>query len=145
MYTWSSQQQEAQSPPLPIIEMSAIAAEVISPASDELPWVVFIRNPQDSVPYNIFEEMLGRICIKHGLSRDDALLPGEEGPHSPPKGYTAFNRFSCTAGTLSLFNQYIREVLSYLRIAPSQMHLNDMLRWTAYLLSSRSIFIDPQL
>lgn len=79
-------QQEAQSPPLPIIEMPAIAAEVISPAPDELPGAAFIGT-QDSVPSNISEEMLGRICTMHELSRDDVLLPGaEDRPHSPRKG-----------------------------------------------------------
>lgn len=69
--------------------------------------------------------MLGRICLRHWLSLNYVLLSGpNDRPHAPPEGYTAFNRHSCIAGTLPSINQYIREVLDFLGIAPSQLHPN---------------------
>ena len=116
----SSQQQEISRLEIPDIE-----AEVIGPAPDKLPDASFINNPPDSVPSNISEDTLGRICLRHGLSLDDVMLPGpDDSPHNPPEGYTAFNRHACAAGTLPPFNDYIREVLAYLDIAPSQLHPN---------------------
>lgn len=101
----SSQQQEAQSSPPLVIEMLAIAIEVISPAPNELPEASFIGNPQDYVPSNVSEDMLGRICLRHGIPQDDVLLPrSNDRLHSPPEGFIAFNRHSCTAGTLPPFN-----------------------------------------
>ena len=121
----SSQQQEIQGTVSPRLEVPDIDPEIIGPAPDELPDASFIVSPSDSVPSNISEDMLGRICLRHGLSLDDVLLPGpNDRPHNPPEGYTAFNRHACAAGTLPPFNEYIREVLSFLRIAPSQLHPN---------------------
>lgn len=121
----SSQQQEIQGTASPRLEVPYIDPEIIGPAPDELPDASFITNPSDSVPSNISEDMLGRICLRHGLSLDDALLPGpNDRPHNPSEGYTAFNRHACAAGTLPPFNEYIREVLSFLRISPSQLHPN---------------------
>lgn len=97
--------------------MSAIAAEVVGPTPDELPEAIFIANPQDSMPSNVYEDMLGRICLRHSLPLDDVLLPGpNDRRHAPLEGFTVFNRHSCTAETLPLFNQYIREVLAFFRI-----------------------------
>ena len=125
----SSQQQEnpqdTQSTVPPRLEVPDIDPEIIGPAPDELPNASFIANPSDSVPSHISEDMLGRICLRHGLSLDDVLLPGpSDRPHNPPEGYTAFNRHVCAAGKLPPFNEYIREVLSFLGIAPSQLHPN---------------------
>lgn len=87
METESSQQQKAQSLPLPIVEMPAIAAGVISPAPDELPGATCIGNPKDFVPSDISEEMLGGICTRYGLSKDDVLLPeAKDRPTLPRKG-----------------------------------------------------------
>lgn len=119
MESTSSRQQKLQgtSP----LELSAIAAKVINPASDELPGAIFIENPQDSVPSNVSKDMLGRICLRHGLSSDDVHLPGPNGRlHAPSEGFTAFDRYACTPP----FNQYIRKVLSFFGIAPSQLHQN---------------------
>ena len=119
----SSQQQEVQSTAASRLEVPDIEPEIIGPAPDELPNASFIANPSYSVQSNISEDMLGRICLRHGLSLDDVLLPGpNDRPHNPSEGYTAFNRHACAAGTLPPFNEYIREVLSFLRIAPSQLH-----------------------
>lgn len=125
MESTCSQQQELQSSSPFVLEIPAIVAEVIDLAPDELPRATFIMNPQDFVPSNVSEDMLGRICLRHGLPLDDILLPGpNDRPHAPPDGFTAFNRHACTAGTLPPFNQYIREVLSFFEITPSQLHPN---------------------
>ena len=121
----SSQQQEVQSTTAPRLEVPDIEPEIVGPAPDELPNASFIANPSDSIQSNISEDMLGRICLRHDLSLDDVLLLGlNDRPHNPPEGYTAFNRHACAAGMLPPFNEYIREVLSFLRIAPSQLHPN---------------------
>src|SRR5574338_249930 len=121
----SSQQQETQNPIFPRLEILVIETEAIGPAPDELPDASFINSPPDSVPSNISEDMLGRICLRHGLLLDDVILPGpDDRSHNAPEGYTAFNRHACAAGTLPPFNDYIREVLAYLDIAPSQLHPN---------------------
>ena len=120
METSSSQPQETQSSAHPVLEVPEIEIEIIGPTSDELPDASFISNPSDSVPSNISKDMLGRICLRHGLLMDDVLLLGpNDRLHNPPEGYTAFNCHAFAAGTLPPFNQYIREVLSFLRIAPS--------------------------
>ena len=125
MESSSSQQQEAQSSPLPALEIPDIPPEVVDPAPDELPEAIFIEDPADSVQSNISESLLGRLCSKHNISLDDVLLPSaSDRPHNPPEGYTAFYRHACAAGSLPPFNQYIREMLSYLGIAPSQLHPN---------------------
>ena len=126
MESSSSQQQEVQSsPPSEILEIPDILPEVVGPAPDEVPEAIFIDDPIDSVSSSISEALLGRICLKHNLSPDDVLLPGvDDRPHSPPEGYTAFYRHACVAGTLPPFNQYIREMLSFIGIAPSQLHPN---------------------
>ena len=123
MESSSSQQQEAQSSPFPMLELPDIPPEVVDPAPDELPEAIFIEDPVDSVQSNISESLLDRLCLKHNISLDDVLLPGaSDRPHNPPEGYTAFYRHACAAGSLPPFNQYIREMLSYLGIAPSQLH-----------------------
>ena len=125
MESSSSQQQEIQSSPPPVLVIPDIPAEVVDPAPDELQEAIFIEDPIDSVQSNISENLLGRICTRHNISLDDALLPGpSDRPHCPPEGYTAFYRHACAAGTLPPFNQYIREMLSFLGIAPSQLHPN---------------------
>ena len=85
----------------------------------------FIGNPPDSIPSNVSKDMLGRICLRHGLLLADVLLPEpSDRPHAPPDGFTAFNKHSCIAGMLPPFNQYIREVLAFFKISPSQLHPN---------------------
>ena len=81
----SSQQQGIQSIVTPRLEVPDIEPEIIGPAPDELPNASFIANPSDSVQSNISEDMLWRICLRHGLSLDDVLLPGpNDRPHNPP-------------------------------------------------------------
>lgn len=110
MESTSSQQQELQSPSPLVIEVPVITTEVIDPAPDVLPGARFIGNSQDSMLSNVSEDMLGRICLRHGLPSDNVLSPGSNGrPHAPPEGFTAFNHHTCSAGTLPLFNQYIRK------------------------------------
>ena len=88
----SSQPQEIQSTISPRLEILDIEPEIIGPAPDEFPDATFIVNPSDSVRSNVSEDMLGRICLRHGLSMDDVLLPGpNDRPHNPPEGYIAFN------------------------------------------------------
>ena len=125
MASSGSEQQELQSLLHPALEIPEILPEVIDPAPDELPEALLIEDPIDSVRSNISGALLGRICLKHNLSLDDVLLPGvEDRPHNPPEGYTAFYRHACAAGTLPPFNQYIREMLSFIGIAPGQLHPN---------------------
>ena len=125
MESSSSQQQEAQSSPPPALEIPEIPLEVIDPAPDELPEAIFIEDPVDSVQSSISESLLGQICLKHNISLDDVLLPSaNDRPHNPPEGYTAIYRHAYAVGSLPPFNQYIREMLSYLGSAPSQLHPN---------------------
>ena len=86
METSSLQPQETQSSVPPVLEVPEIEIEVIGPSPDELPDASFISNPSYSFPSNISEDMLGRICLRHGLSMDDVLLPGpNDRPHNPPR------------------------------------------------------------
>ena len=125
MESSSSQQREAQSSPFPMLEIPDVPPEVVDPAPDELLEAIFIEDPVDSVQSNISESLLGQLCSKHNISLDDVLLPSaSDRPHNPPEGYTAFYRHACAAGSLPPFNQYIREMLSFLGIAPSQLHPN---------------------
>lgn len=97
--------------------------DTVNPTTDELPDAGVISNPENSVWSKITEEMLGRICLRHRPSLKKVRLPGpKDRARNPPKRFTACNRFMSWTGTMPSFNQFISDVLFYLRIAPSQLH-----------------------
>lgn len=82
-------------------------------------------NPVDSQASKINESALRRICSVHGIPFDDVLVPsGHDRPHLPSVEYTTCNKFMCWVGSVPPFNLFLRDVLQYVDVAPSQLHPN---------------------
>ena len=101
----------------------------VSPAHDWAPDTlessILLDDPVDSQASRVTEAALKRICSTHGIPFADVLVPsGHDRPHLPPVGYTACSKFMCWVGSVPPFNLFLRDVLQYLDVAPSQLHPN---------------------
>lgn len=94
-------------------------------APDALEATILLDNPIDSQASKINEAALRRICSIHGIPFADVLVPSRhDRPHLPPVGYTTCNKFMCWMGSVPPFNLFLRDILQYIDMAPSQLHPN---------------------
>jgi len=97
-----------------------------APALDIFEGAVLINDPADSVPSRLDDAALRRLCAKHQILYEDTCLPSRnDRAHNPPEGFIACNRYMCTAGCVSPFNDFIKGILSLLKLAPTQLHPNE--------------------
>jgi len=96
-----------------------------APVLDMFEGATLIYDPTDSVASRLDDAALRRLCVKHQIPYDKTRLPSRnDRDHNPLEGFIACNRYICTAGCVSLFNDFIREILSLLKLAPTQLHPN---------------------
>jgi len=109
----------------------------VDPALDIFEGATLINDPTDSVASRLDDAALRRLCAKHQIPYGETRLPSRnDRAHNPPEGFIACNRYMCTAGCVPPFNDFIRGILAFLKLAPTQLHPNGY----AFLLGTNIAF-----